>query len=97
MPIEGVANVNVNLNDVSIQSMDDNGFYDGVGFCTLTGVAFIAHLKQHGAKVRVDCGRNKLFLDSCATQHTMFALEYLVRMFLSKVYLRQNCITRDPR
>jgi hypothetical protein len=44
-----------------------------------------------GAKGRFDCGRNKLFLDSCATNHTMFAPEYLTGRHTSNVYLRQNC------
>jgi hypothetical protein len=86
--LDGVANVNVNFDDASIQSMDEHCFFDSVGFVSLTGVVFVAPGTKGG---RMDCGRNKLFLDSCATQHTMFAIiEYLTRLFLSKVNKRQN-------
>ena len=75
----GVANVNVNLNKASIESFDeDNGFFEGVAFLVPTP----------GSESRLDCGRHKLFLDSCATQHTMFAPEYLSRLHCTKVYLR---------
>jgi hypothetical protein len=82
--LEGVANVNVNLEDASIESVDDDddhGFFDGV-----------ACIQPSGTNTqRLNCGRNKLFLNSCAAQHTMFAPEYLSRCHTTKVYLRQNC------
>ena len=56
--LDGVANVNVNLDDASIESMDGKGFFDSVGFVSLTGVAFIAPSLKGG---RMNCGRNKLF------------------------------------
>ena len=78
----GVANVNVNLDEASIQSLDeDDGFFEGVAF----------FIPTTGSKPRLDCGRHKLFFDSCATQHSMFALEYPSRLPCTKVYLRQNC------
>ena len=78
----GVANINVNLDEASIESFDEeNGFFEGVAFIIPTT----------GSEPRMDCGRHKLFLDSCATQHTMFAPEYLSRLHFTKMYLRQNC------
>eukprot|EP00956_Cyclotella_meneghiniana_P038953 scaffold162906_cov46-Cyclotella_meneghiniana.AAC.1 len=80
--LDGVANINVSLGDASIASLDDDyGFVDGIALHVSTG--------RDGK--RVDCGRNKLFLDSCATQHTMFAPEYLSRRHTTKVYLNQHC------
>jgi hypothetical protein len=80
-----VANININMDDASIKTADGDG--------TFEGVAFIMPGAGSGtvAKVRVNCGRNKLFLDSCATQHTMFAVEYLLRRHVTKIFLRQNC------
>lgn len=65
--LEGVANINVNLYKASIESIDDDGFFEGMVFLVPTT----------GSKPRLNCGRNKLFLDGCATQHIMFASEYL--------------------
>jgi len=81
--IDGVANIHVGLDEASIGSLDDDfGFVDGVSF-------HVSSVLE--ASKRVTCGRNKLFLDSCATQNSMFATEYLERMHVTKVYLRQNC------
>ena len=81
--IDGVANIHINLEDASIESVDDDdGFFEGVALLTPTG-------SENSS--RLNCGRNKLFLDSCATQHTMFAQEYLDRQHTTGVYLRQNC------
>jgi hypothetical protein len=85
--LEGVANINVNLDDVSISSApgadDGDIFVDGVGFLLPTD-----HW-MNGKKV--ECGRNKIFLDSCATNHTMFAVEHLTGCHETKTFLRQNC------
>jgi hypothetical protein len=85
--LEGVANINVNLDDVSISSApgaeDGDIFVDGVGFLLPTD-----HW-TNGKKV--ECGRNKIFLDSCATNHTMFAVEHLTGCHETKTFLRQNC------
>ena len=40
---------------------------------------------------RLSCGENKLFLDSCATNHTMCSKNRLTRIHMTKHYLRQNC------
>ena len=67
--IDGVANVHVSLEDMSIASVDDDyGFVDRLALLTPSVPA---------TPRRMDHGHNKLFLDSCATQHTMFANEYL--------------------
>eukprot|EP00956_Cyclotella_meneghiniana_P009214 scaffold12647_cov40-Cyclotella_meneghiniana.AAC.3 len=80
--LDGVANIHVSLEDASIASLDDDyGFVDGIALHVSTG--------RQGS--RTDYGRNKLFLDSCATQHTMFAPEYLTRRHVTKVYLNQHC------
>jgi hypothetical protein len=81
--LDGVANINVKMDDVSIETADGDG--------TFEGVAFISPGAGAEVKVRVNCGRNKLFLDSCATQHTMFAIEYLLQRHLTKIFLCQNC------
>jgi hypothetical protein len=76
--INGVANVHVNLNDASIESVDnDNGYFEGVALLIPTAPS---------KSKRLDCGQNKLFLDSCATQHTMFGPEYLTRLHSTKVF-----------
>jgi hypothetical protein len=91
--LDGVANTHVTLDDFSIQSIDgDEEYVDSVAFynTTMHSDGVTLHSVE-GAKGRFDCGRNKLFLDSCATQHTMFAPEYLTGRHTSNVYLRQNC------
>ena len=40
---------------------------------------------------RMTCDRNKLYLDTCATNHTMFATENLERIHNLGVRLRQHC------
>ena len=52
------------------------------------GVAFILPSKSNGS---FDCGRNLLWLDTAATEHTMFAAEHLSDVFVSDVTLRLNC------
>ena len=87
------------LEDVSIGSLDDlddgDGWVDGVAFqsiATALGGDIVAlHSTGVAGGSMFDCGRNKLFLDSCATQHTMFAPEYLTGRHTTNVYLRQNC------
>ena len=81
--IDGVANIHVGMDEASSGSLeDDYGFINGVSF----HVSLVKEVDR-----RLDCGRNKLFLDSCAAQHTMFATEYLERLHVTKIYLRQNC------
>eukprot|EP00956_Cyclotella_meneghiniana_P039180 scaffold167175_cov42-Cyclotella_meneghiniana.AAC.1 len=83
--LDGVANVNVTLEEASIESADgaeDLDVFDGVGFLTPSGSK---------ANERLSCGDHKLFLDSCATNHTMCTEKFLSRLHLTKVYLRQNC------
>jgi hypothetical protein len=94
--LEGVANVHVAIDDLSIATIDDEqGWVDGVAFQSVTtaepGVGVTLHLTGASSGSRFDCGRSKLFLDSCATQHTMFAEEYLSGHHTTKLYLRQNC------
>lgn len=79
------------VNDISTETIgDEHGFHEGVGFLTpaeeIKSTEAVVRVKK-----RVSCGCNKLFLDSCATQNTMFAIEFLVRLHTTMVYLRQNC------
>jgi hypothetical protein len=67
---DGVANIHIDTEEASIETADDavEDDIEGVGFIQPTT----------GGSERVNCGRNKLFLDSACTQHTMYATEYLV-------------------
>ena len=40
---------------------------------------------------RMTCNRNKLYLDTCTTNHTMFATENLERIHNVGMRLRQHC------
>jgi hypothetical protein len=90
--MEGVSNVNINEEeasvDLSIESKDDDvdeeGARDGVAFA-------MPSTKASMVKKRFNCGENLLWLDSAATEHTMFVLLYLKALFDSAVTLRQNC------
>jgi hypothetical protein len=86
--IDGVANISVNLSDSSIVSAegaeDEDIFVDG-------GVGFLLPTDHWTNNKKVDCGRNKMFLDSCATNHMMFAVEHLTGCHTTKTFLRQNC------
>lgn len=85
--LDGVAHINIDEEEVSITSADGAEDID-----VFDGVAMVLPSVLGKGKARdFNCGRNKLFLDSCATQHTMFASEYLTGQHTSKVYLKQNC------
>ena len=88
--LEGVANVSVNFDDASIGTVVDDSHDAGDDNDSLYGTFFVQSTSTKRGK-RQDCGRNKLFLDSCATNHTMFATEHLERCHTVKVVLRQNC------
>jgi hypothetical protein len=86
--VKGIANMN--LRDYA--STDEDGSHDesvstfdscieGVGFLEVTGES----------RDRPICNRNHAYLDSCATNHSMFALEHLNRRHTTGVCLRQNC------
>eukprot|EP00956_Cyclotella_meneghiniana_P035517 scaffold115573_cov38-Cyclotella_meneghiniana.AAC.1 len=83
--MDGIAQVNVDDlggDELSIASAeyDESDVIEGLGF-----------LESSGLSDRVTCGRNKLFLDSCATHNIMFASEYLQGVGHAGVALRQNC------
>eukprot|EP00956_Cyclotella_meneghiniana_P026461 scaffold57247_cov37-Cyclotella_meneghiniana.AAC.7 len=83
--LDGVANVSITLEEASIESAEgaeDYDVFEGVGLLLPSGA---------GRSKRVTCGDHKLFLDSCATNHTMCTEKFLSRVHLTKVYLRQNC------
>jgi hypothetical protein len=84
--LEGVANIGVSLAEANIESLDGD---DGAAFKDMIGLFLPANHWTSGSKV--DCGRNKIFLDSCATNHTMFATEHLSGCHTTKTFLRQNC------
>ena len=84
--LEGVANVSVTLEEASIESaegVEDYDVFDGVGFIVPSG--------STATSKRLSCREHKLFLDSCATYHTMCTEKFLTRLHLTKVYLQQNC------
>jgi hypothetical protein len=85
--LEGVANISVNLSNSSIVSAD--GAEDGDIF--VDGIGLLLPTDHWTNSKKVDCGRNKIFLDSCATNHTMFAMEHLTGCHTTKTFLRQNC------
>jgi hypothetical protein len=76
----------VTLEEASIESAegaDDIDVFEGVGLLVPTSAGTTSK--------RLTCGENKLFLDSCATNHTMCTEKFLTRLHVTKVYLRQNC------
>ena len=90
--VAGVAHMNIGGgDDESIYTVDS--VIDGVGFVqpasVIGGVGFAQPGSQAGN--RFECDRNKLYLDTCASHHSMFASEYLHSVRKSKVALRQNC------
>lgn len=85
--MDGIENLQVKLDNSSSDSSihsddyDESSIMDGMGF-----------IESSGASDRVTCGRNKLFLDTCATHNVMFAEEYLSDVYSAGVaLLRQNC------
>ena len=58
-----------------------NSCIDGVGFMEVTDK------KQK----RATCSRDKVYLDSCATNHSMFLLEHLEKCHTTRVLLWQSC------
>lgn len=69
------------------------GVTDGADFFNVEAVPErLDFIKGEGFIVaeRVTCDRNKLYLDTCATNHTMFALEML-DWVPTGVKLRQHC------
>ena len=85
--IEGVANVIMGMDDASIETAEDeddvveDGAFNAVGFIELSS----------GKARKVDCGRSRLYLDSCATENVMFAVENLTKCHTTGVTMRQNC------
>eukprot|EP00956_Cyclotella_meneghiniana_P039152 scaffold166732_cov36-Cyclotella_meneghiniana.AAC.1 len=84
--LEGVANVSVTFEEASIESAEGAGDFD-----VFDGVGLLVPSDTGPSSKRVTCGDHKLFLDSCATNHTMCTEKCLSRLHLTKVYLRQNC------
>jgi hypothetical protein len=84
--LEGVANIGVSLADADIESLDGG---DGAMFEEMIGLLLPTDHWTNSKKV--NCGRNKIFLDSCATNHTMFATEHLTGCHATKTFLRQDC------
>jgi hypothetical protein len=70
---EGVANVAISLEDASVDEEGSIETAEGAEDEDVFGVGFIQPGTADAAPGRVNCGRNKLFLDSACTQHTMFA------------------------
>ena len=58
------------------EESDPEGLMDGVGFLE---------------SEKLTCDSEKLFLDSCATNRSMFAKEFLENVHRVKLALRQNC------
>lgn len=78
-----MANVGVSLDIESIKTKED-AYEDEM----LDGVGFFQPSKDR--KTKLMCWWNKLFLDSCATNNTMFALEDLEGIHNTKIFLRQR-------
>eukprot|EP00804_Cyclotella_cryptica_P005972 CCRYP_000228-RA/>CCRYP_000228-RA protein AED:0.45 eAED:0.45 QI:0/-1/0/1/-1/1/1/0/151 len=57
--------------------LDDEGLLEGVGFLEV--------------EKRTTCDRHKIYPDSCATNHTLFAQEHAKNIHKVSVGLRQNC------
>jgi hypothetical protein len=89
--MDGVANVNINEEEASIGSIntyhgtadEDDDVFDGVAHCMPTS--------RKSGRRKYDCGRSLLWLDTAATEHSMFASEFLEDLFISDVTLRQHC------
>ena len=82
--VDGIANLNVQgcySGDGDESDSTCDSCIDGVGFLE------VADKKQK----RATCSRDKVYLDSCATNHSMFALEHLERRHTTRVCLRQSC------
>lgn len=58
------------------EESDPEGLIEGVGFIQ---------------PAKITCDREKLYLDSCATNSSMFADEFLSNTHTAKIALRQNC------
>eukprot|EP00804_Cyclotella_cryptica_P008908 CCRYP_012018-RA/>CCRYP_012018-RA protein AED:0.42 eAED:0.38 QI:0/0/0/1/1/1/2/0/309 len=72
----GVSNLVLGDDEVSLDS-DDEGLLEGVGFLEV--------------EKRTTCDQNKIYLDSCATNHMTFAGEYANNIHKVAVGLRKNC------
>ena len=81
----------ISLEDGSIDEEGSIETADGAEDEDVFGVGFIQPHTDGTESGRVNCGRNKLFLDSACTQHTMFAVEYLTGRHTTNRYLKQNC------
>ena len=80
--ISGVANIQMALEEssiVSAEGAEDLDIFEGVG------------LHVNDKSKRLGCGEDKLYLDTCATNHTMCTKKHLERLHSTKIYLRQNC------
>jgi hypothetical protein len=77
--IEGVANLNVD-DDASIETVDS--IVDAIG-CIQPSTA-----SRSSKKI---CDPNYLYLDSCATQHSMVSTKFLNRRHTTGVSLRTHC------
>ncbi|KAL7504016.1 hypothetical protein ACHAXN_001720, partial [Cyclotella atomus] len=94
--LEAVAHMNVDAEEASVETMDgapDEDVFDGLCFQqpSMFVQDSVSLLSPGREKRGFDCGENKLFLDTCATQHTMFTKKFLTNIQQSNVYLRQNC------
>jgi hypothetical protein len=83
--MDAIANIQVNLGAEDDESIATAGEEEWV----VDGVGFIEPSTTSGR--RVDCGRNRVYLDSCATENVMFATEFLSRCHTTGVTMRQNC------
>jgi hypothetical protein len=77
--IEGVANFNLDRDDESIETVDS--IIEAIGCIQPTTVA----------KSGKPCNPTFLYLDSCATQHSMVSVNFLDRRHTTGVYLRTHC------
>ena len=88
--VDGIANVEMSLEEASIESAEgaeDEDVFNGTVFHEAS-----ARVSMGGwVNKRVRCGAFKLFLDSCATNHSMCNLAVLERIHTTKYFLRQNC------
>ena len=85
--MDGVANVMMGLDDASIETAEDAAEED-----VFNSFGFLERASRPSAtSKRLSCGVWKLFLDSCATNHTMCSTKFLSRLHTTLQYLRQNC------
>ena len=70
------------------EEIGDLGLQEGTDFFNMIeGVGFL-EVKKNGRKT---CDRNKAYLDTCCTNHSCFAAEYMRNIQKTGVMLKQHC------